>query len=286
MLVVTCVALWASRRQQLAPEAREALKEVTIVSVPIADVRREPIDSSELVTQGLYGSSLTVLVRRPGWLGVKVEIQGGYMGFVHDNLVANVKVPEGSGWIVVDPQAPVYVQPREDGEELVTLYAGSTVYGVQKASDWVQVDVPPLGRGWMKAQSVSELGKLGPPNGELLIATARKFTGVPYKWGGVSVRGIDCSGLTYICCLVNGILIPRDADTQFESMKERGVTRSELLPGDLVFFSTNGQFATHVGFYEGNGMFLSALSSVGKVLPDQLDSPYWTTRFFGAARPY
>lgn len=273
-----------------APLPREATAEAWLIAVPLADVRREPDPGSELVTQALYGSTLKVLGKRQGWLQVMVEIQGDYPGFVREDQAIRVALSEGARWLVVEPVAAVYDSPGDSGRAVLNFYAGSSVtvlkgVTVLKENEWLEVEVPPLGKGWMKRGSLRQ-GVEVAVSGQGLLETARRFVGVPYRWGGTSVEGIDCSGLTYIVCLVNGVYIPRDADAQFQYLKEHRVAKQDLKPGDLVFFSTNGKFATHVGFYEGNGRFLSALSSTGKVVSDRLDSAYWSRYYFGAARPY
>ena len=82
-----------------------------------------------------------------------------------------------------------------------------------------------------------------------LVATARRFSGVPYLWGGMSVQGVDCSGLTSRVYAANGIDLPRDADMQFDDPRAQPVERADLRPGDLVFFGQKK--ITHVGMYVG-----------------------------------
>lgn len=93
------------------------------------------------------------------------------------------------------------------------------------------------------------------PTGIDIVNYAKQFIGVPYVWGGSSPSGFDCSGLTSYVYRQFGINIPRVADDQMHSGTY--VPRSQLQPGDLVFFGSDG-YAYHVGIYVGNDSYLHA----------------------------
>ena len=117
-----------------------------------------------------------------------------------------------------------------------------------------------------------------------LVATARRFTGVPYLWGGMSVQGLDCSGLTSRVYAVNGVELRRDADMQFDDPRAQPVERGALRPGDLVFFGEKK--ITHVGMYVGDGRFINATTHTRPdVHEESLDDPYWVALYRGARRP-
>ena len=98
--------------------------------------------------------------------------------------------------------------------------------------------------------------------GNQLVNSAYKYLGIPYVFGGnTPAEGFDCSGFTKYVFSHNGINLPRLADEQYEVGQR--VRRSELMPGDLVFFTTYEPGASHVGIYAGNGLFWSATSSKG-----------------------
>jgi NlpC/P60 family len=118
-----------------------------------------------------------------------------------------------------------------------------------------------------------------------LIKQAKTLLGVPYKLGGESLAGIDCSA--FVKKMFSGIdvALPRTAREQYEV--GRRVSRDELTTGDLVFFRTKQHepHPTHVGIYMGNGQFIhaSALKKAG-VKIDSLSADFYNTRFIGASR--
>ena len=115
-----------------------------------------------------------------------------------------------------------------------------------------------------------------------LLDTADDYLGVPYLWGGTTPAGFDCSGFVQYVCNAHGISIPRVADAQLHGPGTY-VTRTQLQPGDLVFFGS-GDYASHVGMYVGEGMMIHA-PSTGKVIQyTSIDSSYYSSRFLGGKR--
>lgn len=115
-----------------------------------------------------------------------------------------------------------------------------------------------------------------------IIATAKKYIGVPYVWGGSSPSGFDCSGYVQYVFQQHGIKLNRTARTQYEHGVY--VSRSNLKPGDLVFFeNTYTTGISHLGIYIGNGEFIHASSSKGVTI-SQLSNSYWNSRYYGARR--
>lgn len=113
-----------------------------------------------------------------------------------------------------------------------------------------------------------------------LLSYASQFLGIPYVWGGTSPSGFDCSGFTQYVFRHVGINLSRTSQTQFN--QGTSVARSNLEPGDLVFFSTYGSGATHVGIYAGNSTMID--SSNGGVVYQNINDSYWGPRYLGARR--
>lgn len=118
----------------------------------------------------------------------------------------------------------------------------------------------------------------------LMLGQAMTLLGVPYKRGGGSAEtGFDCSGFVrHIYETSVGRLLPRRAEEQAVATEK--IDRSELNPGDLVFFNTMRRTFSHVGIYIGDGKFIHAPSAGKAVRVDDLRAAYWTKRFTGARR--
>lgn len=110
---------------------------------------------------------------------------------------------------------------------------------------------------------------------------ARKYIGIPYRFGGADTAGFDCSGFIQYVFRKKGMTLPRAADEQYGMGKK--VSMSALRPGDLVFFSTYEKGVSHSGIYMGGGNFISATSSRGIAIAD-MTSGYWYDRYIGAKR--
>ncbi len=119
-------------------------------------------------------------------------------------------------------------------------------------------------------------------NGRAITATAQKYMGVPYIWGGETPTGFDCSGFTRYVMSQNGIKIPRTAAEQYAAGTP--VAKNNLKAGDLVFFSTYKAGASHVGFYLGDGKFIHASSLANQVTISELADQYYTDHYIGARR--
>lgn len=117
-----------------------------------------------------------------------------------------------------------------------------------------------------------------------VVLRALSFIGVRYKWGGTSPEsGFDCSGLIrYVYAQVTGQALPYNA--QELSRVGETVDRTELQPGDLVFFNTLRKPFSHVGIYLGNARFVHAPSRGGHVEIVEMKNRYWQNRYNGARR--
>ncbi|MGM0858215.1 MAG: C40 family peptidase [Pseudomonadota bacterium] len=114
----------------------------------------------------------------------------------------------------------------------------------------------------------------------LILSHAQQSLGTPYRLGGNTPDGLDCSGLVEMVYQAAGISVPRTADQQFRQLPSVDAPR----PGDVLFFGAR-QKATHVGIYRGQGQMIHAPGSGREVVSVPLDVDYWQQRFLGAASP-
>lgn len=121
-----------------------------------------------------------------------------------------------------------------------------------------------------------------PANLPGVVAMALGYRGVPYRNGGSDPSGFDCSGFMQYVFKQVGALLPREVHDQFRAGIE--IDRSDIAPGDLVFFETVSRGASHVGLAVGGGEFVHAPSSRGVVRVERLTSSYWARRYVGARR--
>jgi cell wall-associated NlpC family hydrolase len=130
----------------------------------------------------------------------------------------------------------------------------------------------------------AEVNDAGDTKASELIINAMAFLGVPYKSGGNTFEsGFDCSGFVRaIYHQTAGFLLPRRAEQQAAATKT--IDKTELRPGDLVFFNTMRRTFSHVGIYIGEGKFIHSPKPGAKVRVEHMGIHYWSRRFDGARR--
>ena len=150
-----------------------------------------------------------------------------------------------------------------------------------KSGDWYQVSSGSV-TGYMSANYISLSATSS--QGEQIAKTALQYLGVPYVYGGASPRGFDCSGLCYYVYQQYGYSLCRGATSMWNNNGVL-VAKSDLQPGDLVFFKDSTSPIGHVGMYIGDGKFVHAASGKGKVIITELeDSSYYARNYVGAKR--
>jgi cell wall-associated NlpC family hydrolase len=146
--------------------------------------------------------------------------------------------------------APLHAEPREDAEQVTQVLRREPVSVVDSSGGWAHVRTAYDYPGWVREE------QLEPGAGELVadaagspVDVARLYLGSPYEWGGMTERGIDCSGLVHMAYRRLGRLVPRDADQQ----EAAGTAISAPQFGDLV---TYGDPVDHIAFWLGGGRIL------------------------------
>ena len=235
--------------------ALETITSDFIIAVNIADIRREPDTSSELVTQALMNTQVQVGEVSGEWTYLTLPDYVGWArtdelefpitrGFCEGEGTCGIALPYSI--VVTEPQTPLYTD--EDSEDtLGELYLSTALPYIDLAHPQrLRVALPGNEEGWLARTSTSVRSNMRLyERQDLHVVTsyAKAFLGVPYLWGGASWRGIDCSAFVQLCYRMGGDILPRDADQQ-EAFLGHTIKREEIQAGDLIFFGR--KHITHV----------------------------------------
>ncbi len=172
-------------------------------------------------------------------------------------------------------------------ERVAQVYTGKRVTILGEENGWYQISYGDV-TGYVRADFLYEgdsLPTTGSSVGEQVAEMARQYLGVRYVSGGASPSGFDCSGFTLYLYKQFGYSLPHSASAQYANCGYK-VSRDELQPGDLVFFTSSGAGGriTHVAVYAGNGEILHARYSVGQVYSNNLSESYYSRYYVGAVR--
>jgi cell wall-associated NlpC family hydrolase len=153
--------------------------------------------------------------------------------------------------------AAVRAEPRDDAEQVTQVLAGEPLTVEERRDGWARIVTAYDYPGWVREEVVG--GEADPAwmaaEGDDPVERARTYLGAVYEWGGMTERGIDCSGLVHMAYRGTGRLVPRDADQQEAAGEE--VAEDELRPGDLVCYEG------HIAFWLGEGRILHSTQRDG-----------------------
>lgn len=230
-------------------------------------------------TQALFGTRVEVMEEQGEWSHILIPEQSckkneiGYPGWVPTAQLAPwsdaYQLKEDQPAVIVtSAHTRLYDLEQVEGIELAYL---TRLPLIEETSEGVVVSTV-FGPSLLRKDDV-QIVKNGEPvpvqapvnKGEAIVANAKRFLGLPYLWGGMSSYGYDCSGFAYNMHRSLGIVIPRDASDQ--ALAGVQVEKSDLLPGDLLFFAyEEGKGRVHhVGIYIGNGEMIHSPDSRGAV---------------------
>jgi gamma-D-glutamyl-L-lysine dipeptidyl-peptidase len=151
--------------------------------------------------------------------------------------------------------AAVRAEPSGEAARVTELLRGEPVAVEERRDGWARIRTVYDYPGWVREEEVG--GVDGDP-----VEQARRYLGTPYLWGGMTERGIDCSGLVHMSYRWLGRLVPRDADQQEAAGTQVG--EDDLRPGDLITYGDEGaDSATHIAFWLGDGRILHSTERDG-----------------------
>jgi cell wall-associated NlpC family hydrolase len=162
--------------------------------------------------------------------------------------------------------APLHAGPDASSEQVTQALHGEPLTVTERRGGWVRVTTAYGYRGWIAADALSPEpagGWLPPAREGDPVDEARSYLGAPYVWGGMSERGIDCSGLVHMAWRRLGRLVPRDAVQQAQA----AVSVDEPRAGDLAVYGA--EEITHIAFWLGGGRILHAAGGRGVVEEDE-----------------
>ncbi len=259
------------------PDLRNVEAGTTVITaVPLVDVLEQPQAGIPLVTQSLLGWPALVMGVEGEWL--HIQSYDGSPGWVRmDHFTLPGRLENNPQIEIKQAATPLYA----GSVQLATLYMGSRLEVYESGNQFYQVVLPGGDKALVPKNQAAIVKNRTIYQPQEIVAVAKQFTGAPYLWGGMSVRGIDCSGLTYMAYFSQGYYLPRDAQDQFKVGVP--VTKDQLQAGDLVFFSTVDPGPSHVGIYLQDGFFLNARTKEG-VTVTSFEDAFFATRYLGARR--
>jgi hypothetical protein len=262
---------------------RPAVPTSRVVCVPSVDLRARPDHGAECVSESLMGSRLVVQGQRENFRWLRVIAPDGYMAWT---LRWGTSDPHplyeaGRGVFVTVPHALLRATPAPESPTVTPLWMGCglSLTGRKRGrsreaatpdgrSGWIDVgsleaeDRPALAGFWDPPLRAPRFG--APP--KRVCARALALLGTPYRWGGTSPGGFDCSGFVRLVLGLEGVVLPRDAKDQESALSDRRVDRlpARLRAGEIVFFGPRRGRADHVGLGIG-GMAGRLIHASGRV---------------------
>jgi hypothetical protein len=277
-----------------------------VANTGVMQIRDNHKHSAQLVTQGLFGMTMKILGKQPKkdeWVLVSMD-DDKYIGWVrkpdiwfinkseYDSYKSNEKV------MISDISVNLLNSPSNDDKSDIKLYMTTKLNLVSEEGDFYKVKMPGGNKQfsgkefYVSKDKATYLGVEMSPDKDFkskIVVKAKNMISAPYLWGGASPAMMDCSGYTQMLYRLNGFQIPRDADQQ-QAFSKPIKNQNDLQVGDLVFFSENKKYATHVGMYIGDKRFIHSSVGYGGVAitsfdpKDPLYNPVYQKIYFGAGR--
>lgn len=237
-----------------------------VVNVPVCPLMSEPKPDCSLADEALYGMIVEVLEEAtPDFWKVRTHYR--YEGYAPASALLT-DPDRVNAWEALEPcHTPwsknfidVMTEPKYQSWPLTTLPRGALISCGGCENGWTEVTLADGRMGYTRSSWVAVCEPCpGLSEAELrrrICDTAGLYAGAPYRWGGKSPLGIDCSGLVSMSYLLNGIIIYRDAKIM-EGFPIREIGREQMKPGDLMFFPG------HVALYLGDQRYIHSTGKAG-----------------------
>jgi cell wall-associated NlpC family hydrolase len=252
-----------------------------IANLSVINTRYGPDHAAEMATQAGLGTPLKVLKKERGHYFVRTP--DNYLSWTESAGVTLLTKTEFENWqtaeklIYTDLYGQAYSEASETSLPVSDLVAGNIMQLISESNGFYKISFPDKRMAYIpvkKARLFDQWKDLPDPGAEEILRTARNFLGIPYLWGGTSVKGMDCSGFTKTSYFLNGIVLPRDASQQALVGEKLDINVADtvdiakslktLKAGDLLFFAANKltRRVTHTAIYIGNGEFIQAAGLV------------------------
>ncbi len=259
--------------------------EYGVANLSVCNNRANPQHGAELMTQMLLGTPLRILKKQGGFY--LVETPDGYLAWTDSGAIKTMNQTQYEVWkraekvVFIADYGHSFSKPDLQSQRVSDVVNGNIMQLLGQEKDFLKVVYPDGRQAYLpKAQATAyqQWVKRPNPNAKAILATAETLLGVPYLWGGTSIKGVDCSGFTKTAYFLNGIVIPRDASQQalvgspIDVLENDSISVAKCLknlqPGDLLFFSAskrrgiNGGRVSHTAIYMGNGEFIQSAGMV------------------------
>lgn len=235
-----------------------------IISLCCVHLRAEARHASEMVTQSVMGTPVKVIATQDEWY--KIVTPEGYEAWVHPQSIslrsddAMQQWQNSERYIYTNISGYIYQTPQENAMPMSDIVLGCIVERTgASANGFIKVSTPDGRHGFVRTGEVKMLSDWArqQPDMNRLEREARMMLGTTYLWGGMSVKGADCSGFTKLLYFSQGIILQRDASQQATTGEAIDFSCIDNLQrGDLLFFGNNEGHINHVAIYLSKGMYI------------------------------
>ena len=239
------------------------------VNVSVSNVYKNSTYQSDIVSQAILGETVEVLNTENDFDFVKQP--DGYQGWIKNNQLASVNIKADSIRTITSHAIQIYSKMDETSFPVRDAVIGSRLIFLEEVNDWYKIQLPDGNPGWIQKKHFGDFPKLSRIN---VVKLAKQFLGYPYFWGGLSPRGLDCSGLTQTVFKLLGYQLPRDSYMQRDATKEISKNISDAKEGDLLFFGEDKIKVDHVGIALGKNRIIHARGMVKINSLDNADEDY------------